>query len=167
MRTAPNAAVVSGSRPTTTAACAVEEVSRARVVNNGKPVTMPPTTTASPGQWRLAGNGARNASRQPAATRAASTDLIAIVDQGPSPLSAQAVAGKVSEKVATPRTASSVPSRAPVGPVPAGAAPLCAVSVGVASTDAAPVGSVAASRLGSGYGVTAGRGARQRWRPGR
>lgn len=43
-------AVVSGSRPTTTAACAVVDVWSASVVSIGKPSTTPAATTASPAQ---------------------------------------------------------------------------------------------------------------------
>ena len=67
VRSAENSAVVSGSRPTTTAACEVVEVCSASVVSSGKPITTPAATTARPAQWRRPGSGTRSASRQPPA----------------------------------------------------------------------------------------------------
>lgn len=111
VRSADSAAVVSGSRPTTTAACAVVDVSSASVVSNGKPTTTPAATTASPAQCRRLGTETRSASRHPPAMTAARTLRTATNDQAPKPSSPQAVAGKVREKAITPSAAWTVPER--------------------------------------------------------
>ncbi|CAM5620868.1 hypothetical protein SGLAM104S_03119 [Streptomyces glaucescens] len=109
-RRADSAAVVSGSSPTTTAACEVVEVCSASVVSIGKPRTTPAATTASPGRCLRSGSGMRRASRQPPAISAASTLRTATSDQGPKPSRPQAVAGKVREKATTPSAAWRVPA---------------------------------------------------------
>src|ERR1700733_12308743 len=108
-RSAEKAAVATGSAPITTAECAVDAVCSARVVSKGNPMAHPPATTASAGQSRRDGTGARVASSAAAASSAATDPRVPADAQGPKPPSAHAVAGKLNEKLSTPRAAKAVP----------------------------------------------------------
>jgi hypothetical protein len=97
-------AVAIGSAPTTTAEWAVVEVCNAKVVRSGKPRTHPAATTASAGQSALLGRGARVVSSADMAMPAARVPRRPVTLQGPKPLSAHSVAGKLSENPRTPNS---------------------------------------------------------------
>ena len=104
---APMTAVDSGISPVTTAACMASTCRSASARLIGKPTTVPTALTASAGQCRVCGQGARTANRYSTLKSPASAARPAVTKAGDScgsmaPPTASRVMGRVMAKMTTP-----------------------------------------------------------------